>query len=224
VPHLLAQGHYTAEELTEPRRSSTGQSYKIPLLMAARDLVGGDDDTSVADKTTEVLTELSVDELRKEVAAVLPQRSNDLSRGRRCSSWSGQRSMLRGIAQRHRGPGAWVIDLATAGACSCWAAEGSGKGRPVPECARVSQYQRHPLRLQGGVRRRRVVLFRRTACLAICVAACIHWQGAVCSAGEEALRPRPFSVSLLGQAQVARPRSGPLVGASLRLRGGRHKF
>jgi hypothetical protein len=159
--------------------------------MAARDLVGGDDDTSVADKTTEVLTELSVDELRKEVAAVLPQRSNDLSRGRRCS---------------------------------CWAAEGSGKGRPVPECARVSQYQRHPLRLQGGVRRRRVVLFRRTACLAICVAACIHWQGAVCSAGEEALRPRPFSVSLLGQAQVARPRSGPLVGASLRLRGGRHKF
>jgi hypothetical protein len=25
VPHLLAAGHYTAEELTEPRRSSTGQ-------------------------------------------------------------------------------------------------------------------------------------------------------------------------------------------------------
>jgi len=34
----------------------------------------GDDDTSVADKTTQVLTKLSVDEFRKEVAAVLPQR------------------------------------------------------------------------------------------------------------------------------------------------------
>ena len=31
------------------------------------------DNTSVSDKTTEVLTELSVDELRKEVAAVLPR-------------------------------------------------------------------------------------------------------------------------------------------------------
>ena len=73
MPHLLAAGHYAAEEVTEPRRLSTGQPYKIPLLMAARDLVGGDDDTSVADKTTEVLTELSVDELRKEVAVVLPR-------------------------------------------------------------------------------------------------------------------------------------------------------
>ncbi len=43
-------------------------------LVAVNWKVGGDDDTSVADKTTEVLTELSVDELRKEVAAVLPRR------------------------------------------------------------------------------------------------------------------------------------------------------
>jgi hypothetical protein len=35
VPHLLAAGHYTAEELTEPRRSSTGQPYKISRLMTA---------------------------------------------------------------------------------------------------------------------------------------------------------------------------------------------
>jgi hypothetical protein len=35
VSHLLAAGHYTAEELTEPRRSSTGQPYKIPRLMTA---------------------------------------------------------------------------------------------------------------------------------------------------------------------------------------------
>ena len=34
VPHLLAAGYHTAEELTEPRRSSTGQPYKIPRLMA----------------------------------------------------------------------------------------------------------------------------------------------------------------------------------------------
>jgi hypothetical protein len=95
----------------------------------------------------------------------------------------------------------------------------------VPECVWVSLYERHPLRLQGGMRRRRVVLFRHTACLAMYVAAYMHWQGAVCSAGEEALRPRPSSVSLLGQAHVARPAcSEPLVGASLRLRGGRQKF
>jgi hypothetical protein len=37
VPHLLAAGHYTAEELTEPRRSSTGQPYKIPGLMTAQE-------------------------------------------------------------------------------------------------------------------------------------------------------------------------------------------
>ena len=43
-------------------------------LVAAHWKVGGDDDTSVADKTTQVLTKLSVDEFRKEVAAVLPQR------------------------------------------------------------------------------------------------------------------------------------------------------
>jgi hypothetical protein len=33
VPHLLAAGHHTAEELTEPRRPSTGRPYKIPRLM-----------------------------------------------------------------------------------------------------------------------------------------------------------------------------------------------
>ena len=37
VPHLLAAGHYAAEERTEPRRSSTGQPYKIPRLMAAQE-------------------------------------------------------------------------------------------------------------------------------------------------------------------------------------------
>ena len=37
VPHLLAAGHHTAEELTEPRRSSTGQPYKIPRLMTAQE-------------------------------------------------------------------------------------------------------------------------------------------------------------------------------------------
>jgi hypothetical protein len=36
--------------------------------------IGGEDDKYVAERTTEVLTELSVDELRKEVAAVLPRR------------------------------------------------------------------------------------------------------------------------------------------------------
>jgi hypothetical protein len=46
-------------------------------LVAAHWQVGGDDDTSVAHKTTEVLTELSVDELRKELAAVLPRRMKD---------------------------------------------------------------------------------------------------------------------------------------------------
>ena len=49
-------------------------------LVAAHWKVGGDDDTSVADKTTEVLTELSVDELRKELAAVLPQCSHERTR------------------------------------------------------------------------------------------------------------------------------------------------
>ena len=37
VPHLLAAGHHTAEELTEPRRPSTGRPYKIPRLMAAQE-------------------------------------------------------------------------------------------------------------------------------------------------------------------------------------------
>jgi hypothetical protein len=36
VPHLLAAGHYT-EELTEPRRSSSGQPFKIPRLMTAQE-------------------------------------------------------------------------------------------------------------------------------------------------------------------------------------------
>lgn len=104
---------------------------------------------------------------------------------------------------------------------TCASALEAGTGARAPEW--VSEYKRQPLHLQGGMGRRRVVLFRHTACLAICVAACIHWQGAVCIAGKEALRPRPSSVSLLGQAHVARPCRGPLVGASLRLRGG-HKF
>ncbi len=37
MPRLVASGHYTAEGITEPRRSSTGQPYKIPRLMAAQD-------------------------------------------------------------------------------------------------------------------------------------------------------------------------------------------
>ena len=37
VPHLLAAGHHTAEELTEPRRPSNGRPYKIPRLMAAQE-------------------------------------------------------------------------------------------------------------------------------------------------------------------------------------------
>ena len=37
VPHLLAAGYHTAEELTEPRRPSTGRPYKIPRLMAAQE-------------------------------------------------------------------------------------------------------------------------------------------------------------------------------------------
>ena len=36
MPHLLAAGHYT-EELTEPRRSSSGQPFKIPRLMTAQE-------------------------------------------------------------------------------------------------------------------------------------------------------------------------------------------
>ena len=40
VPHLLAAGHYAAEERTEPRRSSTGQPYKIPRLMQCKDCGG----------------------------------------------------------------------------------------------------------------------------------------------------------------------------------------
>ena len=42
-------------------------------LVAARWKAGVIENTSVADMTTEVLTELSVDELRNEVAAVLPR-------------------------------------------------------------------------------------------------------------------------------------------------------
>ena len=37
VPHLLAAGYHTAEELMEPRRQGTGRPYKIPLLMAAQE-------------------------------------------------------------------------------------------------------------------------------------------------------------------------------------------
>jgi hypothetical protein len=37
VPHLLAAGHHTVEELMEPRRPSNGQPYKIPRLMAAKE-------------------------------------------------------------------------------------------------------------------------------------------------------------------------------------------
>jgi hypothetical protein len=37
VPHLLAAGYNTAEELTEPRRPSTGRPCKIPRLMAAQE-------------------------------------------------------------------------------------------------------------------------------------------------------------------------------------------
>ncbi len=37
VPHLLAAGYHTAEELTEPRRPSTGRPHKIPRLMAAQE-------------------------------------------------------------------------------------------------------------------------------------------------------------------------------------------
>jgi hypothetical protein len=37
VPHLFAAGHHTAEELTEPRRPSTGRPYKIPRLMASQE-------------------------------------------------------------------------------------------------------------------------------------------------------------------------------------------
>ena len=43
-------------------------------LVAAHWKVGGDDDTSVADKTTQVLTNLSVYQFGKEVASVLPHR------------------------------------------------------------------------------------------------------------------------------------------------------
>jgi hypothetical protein len=37
LPHLIAAGHHTAEELTEPKRPSTGRPYKIPRLMAAQE-------------------------------------------------------------------------------------------------------------------------------------------------------------------------------------------
>ena len=37
VPHLLAAGHHTTEELTEPRRPSNGRPYKIPRLMATQE-------------------------------------------------------------------------------------------------------------------------------------------------------------------------------------------
>ena len=36
VPHLLAAGYHTAEELTEPRRQGTGRPYKIPWLRGAQ--------------------------------------------------------------------------------------------------------------------------------------------------------------------------------------------
>jgi hypothetical protein len=55
-------------------------------LVAANWKVGGDDDTSVADKTTEVLTKLSVYQFGKEVVAVLPrrlkERGNEVKRER----------------------------------------------------------------------------------------------------------------------------------------------
>jgi hypothetical protein len=37
VTRLIAAGHGTVEGLAEPRKSSTGQPYKIPRLMAAQD-------------------------------------------------------------------------------------------------------------------------------------------------------------------------------------------
>ncbi len=37
MPHLLAAGYHTAEELTEPRRQGAGRPYKIPRLMAAQE-------------------------------------------------------------------------------------------------------------------------------------------------------------------------------------------
>jgi hypothetical protein len=37
VPRFIAAGHGTVAGLTEPRKSSTGQPYKIPRLMAAQD-------------------------------------------------------------------------------------------------------------------------------------------------------------------------------------------
>jgi hypothetical protein len=37
VPHLLAAGYHTAEELTEPRRQGAGRPFKIPRLMAAQE-------------------------------------------------------------------------------------------------------------------------------------------------------------------------------------------
>jgi hypothetical protein len=59
----------------------------LACLVAAHWKDGGDDDTSVADKPTEVPTKLSMDEWRKEVAAVLPQRlkerGNEVKRERK---------------------------------------------------------------------------------------------------------------------------------------------
>ncbi len=37
VPHLLAAGYHTAEELTEPRRHGAGRPYKIPRFMEAQE-------------------------------------------------------------------------------------------------------------------------------------------------------------------------------------------
>jgi len=46
----------------------------LASLVAAHWKAGGDDDTSVADKATEILTELPMDEVSKQVAVVLPRR------------------------------------------------------------------------------------------------------------------------------------------------------
>jgi len=45
VPHLLAAGHHTVEELTEPRRPSNGQPYKITRILLSRGIGGINDRT-----------------------------------------------------------------------------------------------------------------------------------------------------------------------------------
>ena len=59
---LFLQGAKCQEVLVE----------SLASLVAAPWKAEGDDDISVADKTTEILTELSMDEVSKEVAVVLP--------------------------------------------------------------------------------------------------------------------------------------------------------